>query len=258
MASELSASTYADILRGTICTHVAPRTRNERPVIQIKCTTPGCIHTGEVGARTHMPPDIIGKKFGQQGWDVDRKGLKWAYCPDCVRARRNRRTTKQPPPSNVHTLRPIAAAMARASAEKISQSPLANVQEPQAHQPEPSTQEAPVSTNVEPRALSAGQYRKVINLLEEHFHDTAGLYATGWSDQRIAEEVDAPRASVAKLREEAFGVLKIDPAVKAELDALQVAINKANDDIAVFSDRSSKHLASLESRVVALKHKLQS
>ena len=51
--------------------------------------------------------------------------------------------------------------------------------------------------------------------LDKHFDDGVGAYLDGMSDQRIAETVGVPRAAVERLREAAYGPIRVDPVIVA-------------------------------------------
>jgi len=65
--------------------------------------------------------------------------------------------------------------------------------------------------------------RAIFALLEENFETDDGVYADGWSDDRVAEMVGVTKAAVRYRREAAFGKLK--HASKASLGDLQDAMD---------------------------------
>ncbi len=74
-----------------------------------------------------------------------------------------------------------------------------------------------------PRQMTGSEIRKVTGLLDEHFDDTAGRYASGWDDEKIATQANVPRLSVARLREEGWSKLKSFPDIedlKSELASM--------------------------------------
>lgn len=65
--------------------------------------------------------------------------------------------------------------------------------------------------------ITPAQKAAVRNLLDKHFDDAAGRYLEGYTDERIAKDLNIPWAFVTQLREAAYGPLKSDP----EVDALR-------------------------------------
>ena len=55
--------------------------------------------------------------------------------------------------------------------------------------------------------------RKIFALLDEHFDDKTRAYASGWSDERAAKELDVSLEIVIGIRRTAYGELAVDPAI---------------------------------------------
>lgn len=75
--------------------------------------------------------------------------------------------------------------------------------------------EAPVAT--------PAQSRKIFALVEGHFDEAKGCYTGGYSDEKVAKELNLPRAMVTRLREESGLTIKGDPEVlglKADIAAM--------------------------------------
>ena len=72
----------------------------------------------------------------------------------------------------------------------------------------------------EVRAATPIEFRKIQTLLDDHFDE--GTYLDGYDDERVAKEVNVPRALVTKVREEAWGPIKIDPIGRQILDEIEV------------------------------------
>lgn len=73
------------------------------------------------------------------------------------------------------------------------------------------------------RPLSDVGKRAVRDLLLANFDDGISRYCSGWSDERVAKEANAPLASVVAYRDFVFGPLKADPelaAVKSEIEKM--------------------------------------
>ncbi len=97
--------------------------------------------------------------------------------------------------------------------------------------------------NVPPRSLTLVEMRKVMAALDDHFNAEKGIFDPGWSDQRIADEVGVPRASVVLVRREAFGEIKLDPElqeIKAEIDQMLGKLAALSDRVAKIEEKTGK------------------
>lgn len=92
---------------------------------------------------------------------------------------------------------------------------------------------------------------KIRRALETHFDDAQGAYLDGWSDQRIGKELNLPWAMVSKIREAAFGPIRVDPelvALRAEAAKLAAQLVEAAKAHAALVEAQ----AALEKRIEAL------
>ena len=64
-------------------------------------------------------------------------------------------------------------------------------------------------------------------LLEKHFDDDRGAYLAGVSDQSLAEIANVPRLWVERIRETAFGPIRVSP----EAQQIRADITKAQKDM---------------------------
>lgn len=56
---------------------------------------------------------------------------------------------------------------------------------------------------------------KVRQVIDQHFDDEAGFWLNGYSDQKAGEEIGVPWALVTRIREAAYGPIRVDPEVAA-------------------------------------------
>jgi len=111
----------------------------------------------------------------------------------------------------------------------------------------------------QPRALTPDERGKVRDLLELNFDAKAGRFISGYSDERIAKEVNVPRKAVETLREAAYGELKISPEMAKAMDDIADLAkdgNKIADEVLAmhqkvqaFNVRAASLLARIEGRV---------
>lgn len=77
----------------------------------------------------------------------------------------------------------------------------------------------PQAPRIEPTLKEA---RTIMDLIEAHFIEKDGRYKDGWSDDKIAQALDLPRAMITKVRDEAYGPIKAPTellALKSEIEA---------------------------------------
>lgn len=110
--------------------------------------------------------------------------------------------------------------------------------------------EMPAPKNNDVRDPTGDQRMAIRTALDKHFDDAQGMYLDGFSDQLIAEKVDVPRVVVERIRESAYGPIRVDPilvAMHADLAALK-------DDMVKLQQR----IAQLEARLVGHETRLAS
>jgi hypothetical protein len=153
-------------------------------------------------------PSATIKRAAESGWVASMTSMR-AECPTCTKARK------------------AAAAGDRPNKPTAE---VTDMTKPTAPQP------------VIPVPLTNEQRLKVRSLLDKHFDDAAGRYLDGYSDQRVAAEVGAPRIHVERAREAAYGPIKAYP----EVDAAQKALNDCEARIRVTLDMIDAHRRELE------------
>lgn len=120
--------------------------------------------------------------------------------------------------------------------------------------PKPNT-----GTKVELRDPTPSEKLKIRTLLDTHFDDSKGMYLNGYSDQKVGEELNIPWAMVTKLREVAYGPIRVDP----EIAEMQSELNKIRSEFKVAQEKleasylkniedASTRLSSIESKLNGL------
>lgn len=140
----------------------------------------------------------------RKGWDADpvRKGR--VICPDC----------KKPLPNDVASeLRKVEGRMATSpTALAIGNTP---------------TPAVPI------REPTPDQRAGIRHLLEKHFDEGRGHYVDEWSDQRIAEKLNVPRVVVERLRDAAYGPIRVTSetlAAQKQIIELSVKVEALAED----------------------------
>jgi hypothetical protein len=123
-------------------------------------------------------PGKIAHHFHDLGWDFDPYKPRSCICPEC----------KKKPTTQV------------ASVTTVEEKPMATI--------------TPLmTTTTTPRPLTTAEKAGVRRLLDTQFDDEAGRYIEGYTDQRIGQELNIPWATVAAMREAAYGPLRADPRI---------------------------------------------
>lgn len=65
------------------------------------------------------------------------------------------------------------------------------------------------------KPLTPDQRLRIRALLDKHFDDGAGRYLDGYSDQKVATELNLPRIHVETIREAAYGAIRVPPEMEA-------------------------------------------
>lgn len=186
-------------------------------VRRIECSRPGCTNPAEIvrSSRAAEPPEMIRATFQRRGWTVGRSPTK-DVCPDCKSAGRATRPqhTKEEP------MKPSERADALQAA----------------------TTAAPP-----PRPPTFDERRIIFSKLEDTYLDDKRGYAPGWDDEKVARDLNCPRAWVEEIRATNFGPLKVDHSAEiadlgARLENLENALRALNRDYEAM-ETSHRHMA---------------
>lgn len=89
----------------------------------------------------------------------------------------------------------------------------------------PATAQVIQMADTKPRDPTPQERVKIRAILDAQFDDGAGCWLDGYSDQKAGEEVGVPWALVTKIREAAYGPIRVDPEI-ASLRAELVQIGR--------------------------------
>lgn len=104
---------------------------------------------------------------------------------------------------------------------------------PRKSAPSPEPMKAPIMTAVVSiREITSDQRLAIRALLDKHFDDKAGVYLDGQTDERIAEAVKVPRIHVERIREAAYGPIR----VSAEYLEARAALDEAKRAVAAHAE----------------------
>lgn len=193
----------------------------------------------DVAASDPLNPEVIAKRAAARGWKVDSHHASVTRCPAC-----------------------LVEAVARRKGE-----PLLKVVPPApavaAHPPISSTapkEPAPMATpeTKTPRGPTTEERIRIRNLLDKHFDDGAGCYLDDYSDQRVGEEARVPWAIVTRIREAAYGPIRVDPemvAARAELAQLARDLKAAEESVHTILKALHDRVEAAAKRIAALEGK---
>lgn len=193
-----------------------------RTVARFTCVK--CFDTTEVKVDSGVPMNAEGytKTARNRGWmaDADRKNR--TYCPVCLGSFPK---PKNDPESELRKVAPMVAA-----------TPI---------KPTPPLIEAV-------REITPDERVKIRGHLDKHFDDGVGAYLDGMSDQRIAEMVGVPRMAVERLREAAYGPIRVDLAVaemRGKIAALKSDIEGQQRALDALKAKTLELASNLEQRL---------
>lgn len=116
-------------------------------------------------------------------------------------------------------------------------------------QREPDMQKTPAAPPV--NQVAAKIARSIYAKLDEVFDEARRMYVGGWTDERVAKELDTSPDLIARIRREAYGELAEDPKITALRDDIELAKMAADDEIKKLSAAVMAKLSELEQRVNA-------
>ena len=164
-----------------------------------------CHKCGSVGIQQvatfsgNFAPELLAKKWVHKGWTVGKRATD-DRCPSCSK----RKATK-----------PVLTVVEEVSMEDQMKQPVLSI--------------APVPTipRADPPPVMTKEDRRIIFAkIDEHYIDETTGYSAGWSDERVALDLNVPRAWVSEIREQNFGPA-VNPAFAEEIGKIEALIERA-------------------------------
>lgn len=140
-----------------------------------------------------LNPEAAAKAAARMGWEADAWRRSVARCPECQAARRGGGDRAEKKDTSM--------------GEKTGSGPSIPAKEALR---DPTQQER----------------LRIRSVLDKHFDDDAGCWLDGYSDQKAGEECGVPWAMVTRIREAAYGPIRVDP----ELAALNAEAKRLGDE----------------------------
>jgi hypothetical protein len=181
-----------------------------QPAYLIECSK--CGETEKVTTSTNgktMAPEGIAAKFRNIGWIV---GSRHSHdiCPKCQTKRESR--------------------YAPFTIKKQAELPVSEV----------------TATIDAPREMSKADRRVILAKIEDVYLDETSGYRSGWSDQKVADDLGVPRAWVKMLREENFGSEGANEEVVKLLGEAKEVVACFKAQVDRYAEAKSSILASIE------------
>lgn len=142
---------------------------------------------------------FLSKKFSQMGWELGRNS-KHDVCPDCVALRRKKPTltSEVKTMSNITPIVPIRAE--------------------------------------DPPQMTKEDRRIIFAKIDEKYIDETSGYSAEWSDEKIAKDLNVPRAWVSQIREENFGP-EVGESIAKDRDLIAGEVEKAKAQMKLIDER---------------------
>jgi hypothetical protein len=99
--------------------------------------------------------------------------------------------------------------------------------------------------DVKPRDATQQERLKIRAILDKHFDDNAGCWLDGYSDQKAGEEAAVPWAIVTRIREAAYGPIRVDP----EVAGLRAELMQIGRELAALTEKHGAAAKRLEALV---------
>ena len=204
-----------------------------RSVARVACTVCPATASDPIATSKHgLNPKQLKKRWEAAGWQIPKQDSKsHILCPDCLQARREARRTD--PCELIRTYQ----IPAKENAVTVTQ-----------------TNQDHARQNTPVRDPTHEERLKIRGLLDTYFDDKLGSYLSGYSDQKIGNELNVPWAIVTKIREAAYGPIRVDPEVE-KLNAEVMAVGAQARLLAKQMIEINARVAELEKQAKALRER---
>jgi len=222
-----------------------PRGQGRGSVARFTCTSCEAMDDVTIRSGESLNPEAVANTMRSRGWEADPWRANRTRCPRCSKAR------TRPTNDTDSELRRTAAKLAAAPPPTPPTEPpsMPSKSTPAAIAPT----EATITPICEP---TSDQRAKIRDLLAAHFDDTVGMYLGSYDDKKVAEEVgNVPWAVVARIREAAFGPIRVTPEMvelREQITAARTRIVNLESSIASLVEQLVKDLADEKLRIEQL------
>lgn len=148
-------------------------------------------HERVITSKTPPPHEAVVKWAIRDGWRVDPYRRSAVRCPACLHG------------STTHSISNESTAKVIAMTQPASKPAPAGLRDP-----------------------TQAERLKIRAMLDKSFDDGAGCWLEGYSDQKAGEEIGVPWALVTRIREAAYGPIRVDP----EVAGIRAEIKRLSDE----------------------------
>lgn len=203
-----------------------------RKYTEIECGKCGQTGATEMnGPASHAPPEVVRKKFQQQGWKVGRTARQ-DRCPDCLEAARNdRKKIDMPKTAPV----PPQTREVRKEAGNVVAISKTGVATKMAEEPMPEGGVPPMSRT---------DRRIIFGDIDEVYESEDAGYQPGHSDETVAKTLGVRVEWVRQVRTEMFGPAE-GTKRNREIREIKEAYTKAEKNIAALLDDAQQIMADM-------------
>lgn len=106
------------------------------------------------------------------------------------------------------------------------------------------------------KVMTRADRRAVVEKLQEVYLNEVTGYSPGWTDAKVAAEIDRPRAWVAQIREEMFGPEKANEDIRAALAAAKAVLADIKSVDSLLSELRTR-AEKIERVIIAIEDSLQ-
>jgi hypothetical protein len=189
-----------------------------RPVFVARMTCHRCDAHADIPIRGGQHnPQAVAAWFRARGWEAHHHRKADCICPACVASRK---------------------------AEKAAAGPKLTIV--------PAATEPTVTDKTPSREPTADERMRIRNMLDRYFDDKKGAFLDGMSDQKIGQQLNLPWAMVTKIREAAYGPIRVDPElqeIEASLAEALVRINAAAEQFREAERKARQAIAAAEAKL---------
>lgn len=163
----------------------------------MECKREEIIRAGKPSGSLNL--SFLNKKFSRMGWDLGRNA-EHDTCPECIALKRKKLSSNNGVKimSNITPIAPIKAE--------------------------------------EPLQMTKEDRRIIFAKIDENYIDETSGYSAEWSDEKIAKDLNVPRAWVSQIREENFGP-EVGENIAKDRDLIAGEVEKAKAQMKLIDER---------------------
>jgi hypothetical protein len=163
---------------------------------------------------------FISSKLGMKDWEIGRR-RRDHRCPRCIR---NAKLLCEPDQEPGYSFQSKTGETMPPGNLRLVKDAFMTSTMPTTPPPPPKTK--PTAAAVETRAMTRDDKNIIYAKLQDVYLNEKVGYADGWSDQRVATDLNIPRAWVATIRDEFFGDEITNEVTREKINAARALVDK--------------------------------